>query len=103
MSTNCEPVDKQQIKAKMEFKEPPMYKVLILNDNQTPMPFVVKVLMSVFHMNAATAKQRMTTAHQTGQSLCGIYTMEVAETKLEAVRSLAKKCKYPLSCCMEAN
>ncbi|OGV48322.1 MAG: ATP-dependent Clp protease adaptor ClpS [Lentisphaerae bacterium GWF2_52_8] len=84
-----------------ELREPPLYKVIILNDDYTPMDFVVMVLISVFNKQQQEAERIMLSVHQQGQGLCGIYPYEVAETKLKTVEYLAEKERHPLRCVME--
>ncbi len=84
-----------------ELKEPPMFKVLLLNDDYTPMDFVVMVLKSVFHKNKEEAFKIMMNVHEKGSGLCGIFPYALAEAKVKNVESLAEKNEYPLSCSME--
>jgi ATP-dependent Clp protease adaptor protein ClpS len=84
-----------------ELAEPPMYRVLLLNDDYTTMDFVVDVLMSVFQKTAGEATQIMLNVHRSGVGICGIYSFEVAETKVETVHALAREKGYPLKCTME--
>jgi ATP-dependent Clp protease adaptor protein ClpS len=78
-----------------------MYRVLLLNDDYTTMDFVVDVLMSVFQKTAGEATQIMLNVHRSGVGICGIYSFEVAETKVETVHALAREKGYPLKCTME--
>lgn len=80
---------------------PPMYKVLLNNDNYTPMDFVVEVLMRFFTMDAERAYQLMLTVHNQGRAVCGVYTAEIAETKVMQVNQYARKHQHPLLCTME--
>ena len=84
-----------------ELSEPPMYKVLLHNDHYTTMEFVVEVLEKVFRKARAEATRIMLNVHNEGVGLCGIYTAEVAETKVEIVHTLAQKAGYPLKCTLE--
>ena len=84
-----------------EIKEPPKYKVLLHNDDYTTMEFVVHVLKTVFNKQEEDAIQIMLNVHRNGSGVCGIYTAEVAETKVARVRHLAKNEGYPLKCTME--
>ena len=84
-------------------KPPPLYKVLLLNDDYTPMDFVVVVLQTVFAMSREQATQVMLKVHRDGMGVCGIYTREVAATKVEQVIELAKSHQHPLQCTMEEN
>jgi len=81
--------------------EPPMYRVLLLNDDYTTMEFVVEILMLVFSKSVEEATQIMLNVHRLGVGLCGVYTYEVAETKVETVHTLAKERGFPLKCSME--
>lgn len=78
--------------------KPPLYAVIILNDDFTPMDFVVHVLMNFFHMNEQSAMQVMLNVHHKGQGVCGIYTKEIAETKADQVIQFAQDNEYPLQC-----
>ncbi len=82
-------------------EEPPMYRVLLLNDDYTTMDFVVMILREIFHKNESEAKAIMMSVHKKGSGLCGIYTFEVAETKVTRVRAKAKEAGFPLRCTME--
>lgn len=84
-----------------DVKEPAMYKVLLLNDDYTTMEFVVHVLMTVFHKNVEVATQIMLNVHKKGVGLCGVYTYEVAETKVETVTRMARENGHPLKCTMQ--
>jgi ATP-dependent Clp protease adaptor protein ClpS len=84
-----------------EVKQPPMYRVLLLNDDYTTMEFVVQVLQSVFHKSAADATQIMLHIHRTGIGVAGVYTHEVAETKVAVVEAMAREHEFPLKCTME--
>lgn len=82
-------------------KRPSMYKVLLLNDDYTPMEFVIGVLMTIFHKNAEEATRIMLHVHQHGVGLCGVFTFEVAETKVAQVMDAARRSQHPLQCTME--
>ena len=88
-------------KTKPKTQRPPLYKVLLLNDDYTPMEFVVHVLETIFGHNRENATRIMLTVHQTGKGVCGIYTRDIAETKVAAVNSYARENKHPLLCDME--
>ncbi len=81
-----------------KLKKPSMYKVLLLNDDYTPMEFVVSVLQSFFKKNIEEATEIMLHVHQRGVGICGIYAYEIAETKATQVMDLAKKEQHPLQC-----
>jgi ATP-dependent Clp protease adaptor protein ClpS len=89
------------VRADREIKEPPMYKVLLHNDDYTTMDFVVQVLMLVFHKSVEQATQIMLNVHKRGIGMCGLFTYEVAETKVETVTRLARENGHPLKCTME--
>ena len=82
-------------------KLPPMYKVLLHNDDYTTMEFVVQVLQSVFHKTPADATQIMLHVHRNGIGVAGVYTREVAETKVSVVDALAREHEFPLKCSVE--
>ena len=78
-----------------------MYKVLLLNDDYTTMDFVVEVLVVVFHKSFESATEIMLNVHRNGVGLCGVYTYDVAETKVLTVEALARERGFPLRCTME--
>ena len=82
-------------------KPPPMYKVLLLNDDYTPMDFVVVVLQTVFAMSREKATRVMLQVHREGAGVCGTYTREVAAAKVDQVIGIARKHQHPLQCTME--
>ena len=84
-----------------ETREPPQYRVLLHNDDYTTMEFVVEILMYVFNKSPESAAKIMMNVHQKGIGVCGVYTHEVAETKVDAVHNLARQSGYPLRCSME--
>ena len=86
---------------KTRTQRPSMYKVLMLNDDYTPMEFVVDVLQRIFHRDREEATQIMLHVHQTGVGVCGVYTYEVAETKVAQVIDTARRHQHPLQCTME--
>ena len=85
----------------IDVEEPPMYKVLLLNDDYTTMEFVVEVLMFVFHKTVEESTQIMLNVHQKGAGVCGYYPLEIAETKVDAVDALAREKGFPLKCTLE--
>jgi len=86
---------------KPETKEPPMYKVLLLNDDYTPMDFVVGVLRKFFYKTGEQATKIMLQVHYDGAGVAGIFTSEIAETKVAAVNDYAKESDHPLQSCMK--
>ena len=84
-----------------EVDEPPLYKVMLLNDDYTTMEFVVEVLMYVFQKSSDEAFQIMLNVHRSGVGICGIYPYEIAETKVDTVETLARENGHPLKCIME--
>jgi len=89
------------IKTRPKVKKPSMYKVLMLNDDYTPMEFVVHVLERFFSKTSEEATRVMLHVHQRGVGVCGVYTFEVAETKVTQVMDLARKNQHPLQCTVE--
>ena len=88
-------------KTRGETQEPPMYRVLLHNDDYTTMEFVIEVLMYVFNKSPESAAKIMLNVHQQGIGVCGVYTHEIAETKVDTVHNLARESGYPLRCSME--
>ncbi len=87
--------------AKPKLKRPPMYKVLLLNDDYTPMEFVVHVLEIIFAMSRDQATQVMLHVHTRGVGVCGLFTRDIAETKVAQVTQFAQENQHPLKCTME--
>ncbi|MBI4558656.1 MAG: ATP-dependent Clp protease adapter ClpS [Candidatus Hydrogenedentes bacterium] len=88
-------------KTELELRPPSLYKVLMHNDHYTTMDFVVSVVQRVFHKPIEQAVRIMLSVHQNGIGQCGVYTSEIAETKVATVHCLARKQGYPLRCSME--
>ena len=86
---------------KPKTKKPSMYKVLMLNDDYTPMEFVVYVLERFFHMSREQATRIMLHVHQRGVGICGVFSYEVAETKVTQVMDFARQNQHPLQCTLE--
>ncbi len=84
-----------------KLQKPPLYKVVLLNDDFTPMEFVVHVLESIFSHNRESATRIMLNVHKSGKGICGVYTKDIAETKVTQVNSYARENKHPLLCDME--
>ena len=89
------------VKTKPKTKKPSMYKVLMLNDDYTPMEFVVHVLERFFSKNREEATQIMLHVHRRGVGICGVFTYEVAETKVTQVIDFARQHQHPLQCMLE--
>ena len=88
-------------KARPELKRPPLFKVILLNDDYTPMEFVVFILEQFFGMGREKATQIMLHVHTRGKGVCGVFTHEIAETKVEQVNACACDHQHPLMCTME--
>jgi len=86
---------------KVKTKRPPLFKVVLMNDDYTPMDFVVFILKDIFRKNHEEAVSIMMEIHQKGEGVSGIYTRDVAETKAELVITLARRNEYPLQCRVE--
>jgi ATP-dependent Clp protease adaptor protein ClpS len=84
-----------------EVTSPPLYRVFLLNDNYTTMDFVVHTLENIFHKSVVEATQIMLHVHNHGKGLAGVYSHEIAETKIQAVHDLAHQNGFPLKCAME--
>ncbi len=89
------------VKSKPKTKKPSMYKVLLLNDDYTPMEFVIHVLERFFSKNREEATRIMLHVHRRGVGVCGVYTYEVAETKVTQVIDFARRHEHPLQCTLE--
>ena len=88
-------------KARPKLKRPRMFKVLIVNDDFTPMEFVVDILESIFGMERTRATQVMLEVHTKGKGVCGVFNFEIAETKVAQVMGVARQHQHPLLCTME--
>lgn len=88
-------------KALPAIKEPKKYKVILLNDDYTPMEFVVEILRQFFHFSEELATQLMLQVHIIGKAVCGIFTRDIAETKVALVNDYARSKEHPLLCVME--
>jgi ATP-dependent Clp protease adaptor protein ClpS len=86
---------------KAKVKPPPLFKVMLLNDDYTPMEFVVVVLQTFFSLSREQATQVMLKVHREGMGVCGVYPRDVASTKVEQVGNFARKHQHPLQCVME--
>jgi ATP-dependent Clp protease adaptor protein ClpS len=87
--------------ARPEIRQPSRYRVVLINDDYTPMEFVVDILESVFAMERMQATQVMLAVHTKGKGLCGVYNFEIAETKVAQVMGIANQHQHPLLCTME--
>lgn len=87
--------------ARPQIKQPPLYRVVLINDDFTPMEFVVEILESVFGMERTRATQVMLEVHTKGKGVCGVYSHEIAETKVAQVMGIAEQHQHPLLCTME--
>ncbi|NNF40389.1 MAG: ATP-dependent Clp protease adapter ClpS [Woeseiaceae bacterium] len=84
-----------------KLKRPPLYRVVLINDDFTPMEFVVDILETIFNMERTRATQVMLEVHTKGKGVCGVFNYEVAETKVAQVMGVAKQHQHPLLCTME--
>lgn len=91
------------ITEKPKLQKPPLYKVVLINDDYTPMDFVVEVLCSFFAMNVEKATQIMLKVHTEGKGVCGVFGKDVAETKAAQVNEYAQECEQPLLCSVEVD
>ena len=89
--------------SKPELKRPPLFKVILINDDYTPMEFVVEVLETFFRMNREQATHVMLTVHTQGKGVCGVFTRDIAETKAAQVNQYARENEHPLLCEIEAS
>jgi ATP-dependent Clp protease adaptor protein ClpS len=87
--------------AKPKLKRPPLFKVILMNDDYTPMEFVVHILENFFSRDRETATRIMLEVHTRGKGVCGIYTHEIAESKVSQVNSYSRENQHPLLCTME--
>jgi ATP-dependent Clp protease adaptor protein ClpS len=85
----------------VDFKKPNMYKVILLNDDYTTMDFVVEILIAIFHKTAADATRIMLDVHQKGKGVVGVYTFDIARTKIAQVEQMANERDFPLAAVME--
>ena len=90
-----------KVASRPKTKKPPMYKVILLNDDFTPMDFVVNILQTIFYLSHSSATKIMMEVHHQGAGVAGIFTHEIAEAKICLVQKKAKTRKYPLRCIME--
>lgn len=88
---------------KPQLKKPPLYKVVLVNDDYTPMDFVVEILRVFFVMNVEKATQIMLKVHTEGKGVCGVFSKDVAETKAAQVNDYSRECEQPLLCSVEVD
>lgn len=91
----------EEIEVEIELKEPPMFKVLLHNDDYTSMDFVVEVLTNIFHKTSEQAEGIMLQIHNSDKAICGVYSFEIAQTKVQQVKLRAKQNEFPLLATME--
>ena len=87
--------------ARPKIKQPPLYRVVLINDDYTPMEFVVDILQTIFGMERTRATQVMLEVHTKGKGICGVFNFEIAETKVAQVMGIAQQHQHPLLCDME--
>ena len=93
---------KEASKVELDIANPPMYKVILHNDDYTPMDFVIEILVKIFHKNIDEANDIMWQVHEKGKAVCGVYVKEIAQTKAHQVKSNAKTNGFPLLATIEA-
>lgn len=100
---NPDSIDDRDVKLDPDtvLQEPKMYRVILHNDHYTTMDFVVEILMLVFHKPAAEATKIMLDVHKKGAGMCGVYTYDIASTKVTLVHNMAKRREFPLKCSLE--
>ena len=91
----------EEVESLLALDEPTLYKVLLHNDDYTSMDFVIEILMNIFHKSLAQAEQIMIQVHKEGKGTCGIFTYEIAETKVHQVKKMAKSSGFPLLATVE--
>ena len=89
------------VEEQTDLQEPKMYKIILHNDHYTTMDFVIKILVEVFHKPLAEATKIMMNVHQRGRGVCGVYTYNIALTKVYQVQSIARQSEFPLKCTLE--
>jgi len=89
------------VKNDQEIREPKMYRVILHNDDYSTMDFVIEVIISIFHKPAADATRIMLDVHTKGKGICGVYSYDIAATRVARVHQLAKKRQFPLKCSIE--
>ena len=99
--TKTDIVTNEETRTRKRVQEPPLYRVLLHNDDYTTMEFVIEILMVVFKRSMEDATRIMLNVHENGIGICGVYPYEIAETKVETVEVLARTSDFPLKCSME--
>lgn len=89
------------VRSDQDIREPKLYRVILVNDDYTTMDFVIEILIVVFHKPAAEATRIMLDVHKNGKGFCGVYTYDIATTKIDRVHQLARKREFPLKCSLE--
>lgn len=89
------------LEPRAETRKPPLYKVVLLNDDYTPMEFVIEILKGVFHKTQEEAFQLMMEVHNLGSAICGVYTRDIAETRADRALAVARMEEHPLQCLVE--
>lgn len=90
-----------EVRSDQDVREPKLYRVILINDDYTTMDFVIEILIVVFHKPAAEATRIMLDVHKSGKGFCGVYTYDIATTKIDRVHKLARKREFPLKCSLE--
>lgn len=95
------PQEERELLLEQELQEPPLFQVVLHNDHYTTMEFVVRILVEVFHKDVEAATAIMLAVHKNGTGVCGVYTHEIAETKVQEVLRRARQAQFPLRCTLE--
>ncbi|MEY3002615.1 MAG: hypothetical protein RLZZ428_990 [Pseudomonadota bacterium] len=95
------PKIEQELEFDLQLQEPQLFRVLLHNDDYTSMDFVVDILIGIFHKTHPQAEQIMLQIHEKGKAICGVYSFEIAETKVQQVKQRAKQSEFPLLATME--
>ena len=98
---NFDPDSDLQIEKETEIREPKSYRVILHNDHYTTMEFVIEILVKIFHKSAQEATQIMMDVHRRGSGYCGVYSLDIARTKVSQVHDLARQSDFPLRCSTE--
>jgi len=95
------PKFEEELDLSLEIQEPQLYKVILHNDDYTSMDFVIEILATIFRKSSEESAQLMLQVHEKGKAICGVYSYEIAQTKVEQVKQLAKKNEFPLLATLE--